>query len=217
MVLSGMSQIMLTLSRLAQDLIIFTMPEFNYFILPDSFCTGSSIMPQKNNPDVCELVRAKSSRVKAAELMVYDIVKASPSGYNRDLQEAKEPFIDGISITRSSLTIMSAMLDATKINKGNLIQGFTKDVFATDFALELVADGVPFRDAYQSVKENLDSLSKINPIEAVQKKTHTGAPLGLNWKRYQEQLLEVNKNTKKIKRSYEKSITSLMGIPYEVR
>ena len=73
--------------------------------------------------------------------------------------------------------------------------------------MELVADGVPFRDAYQSVKENLDSLSKINPIEAVQKENSYRRPFGINWKRYQEQKEKVNKNSKKIKRSYEKSIT----------
>ena len=87
---------MLSLSRLAQDFMLFTMPEFDYFTLPAEFCTGSSIMPQKQNPDVCELVRARALKVKAAELGVYDLIKGSPTGYNRDLQEAKELFMEGI-------------------------------------------------------------------------------------------------------------------------
>ncbi|MCF7847572.1 MAG: argininosuccinate lyase, partial [Kiritimatiellales bacterium] len=120
-VLGAMSQVMLSLSRLAQDFMLFTMPEFDYFKLPAEFCTGSSIMPQKQNPDVCELVRAKASRVKAAELGVYDLVKGSPTGYNRDLQEAKELFMEGIATTRACLRIMAPLVKATKANKQKLI------------------------------------------------------------------------------------------------
>ena len=150
-VLSSMSQVMLTLSRLAQDFMIFTMPEFEYFRLPAEFCTGSSIMPQKQNPDVCELVRAKASRVKAAELGVYDLIKGSPTGYNRDLQDAKELFMEGINTTRASLRILAPMVEQTKANEQALIDGFTPDVFATDRALELVGEGMPFRDAYHYI------------------------------------------------------------------
>ena len=86
-------------------------------------------MPQKQNPDVCELVRAKASRVKAAELAVYDLVKGAPSGYNRDLQEAKEPFMEGLAMTRSSLQIMTPMLAETTVNKAALLAGFPRMFF----------------------------------------------------------------------------------------
>ena len=104
-ILGALSQVMLTLSRLAQDLMLFTMPEFAYFVLPAEYCTGSSIMPQKKNPDVLELVRAKTSRVAAAAEGVYALLKGLPTGYNRDLQEAKEPFMEGLATTRASLRI----------------------------------------------------------------------------------------------------------------
>ncbi len=180
-ILGAMSQVMLSLSRMAQDLMLFTMPEFGYFTLPDELTTGSSIMPQKKNPDVIELVRARASRVKACELAVYDLVKGSPSGYNRDLQDAKEPFMEGVATTRACLRVLSPFVQAIRVNKDALIAGFTPDVFATDRALELVGEGMAFRDAYHYVKENLDELEKMDPTQAIAKKTHLGAPMGIDW------------------------------------
>ena len=115
--MSSMSQVMLSLSRIAQDLLIFTMPEFNYFKVADNFLTGSSIMPQKNNLDICELIRAKSSSVKSCELAIYDIVKSAPSGYNRDLQETKQPFFEGVSTTISCLEILTSLIYTLKVIK----------------------------------------------------------------------------------------------------
>ncbi len=181
LVLDGMSQVMLTLSRLAQDLMLFTMPEFAYFTLPAEYCTGSSIMPQKKNPDVLELVRAKAARVRAHASAVYDLSRGLPSGYNRDLQEAKEPFLEGIAATRSSVRVMNGLIAGTTVNRDALRKGFTPDVFATDRALELVGEGMPFRDAYHHVKNNLHELAQLNPEAAIRKKVHEGAPLGLDF------------------------------------
>jgi argininosuccinate lyase len=180
-ILGAMSQVMLSLSRMAQDLMLFTMPEFGYFTLPDELCTGSSIMPQKKNADVIELVRARASKVKACELAVYDLIKGLPSGYNRDLQDAKEFFMDGVSTTRACLRVLAPFVEAIQVNKEKLLAGFTPDVFATDRALELVGEGMPFRDAYHHVKENLGELEAMNPTQAIAKKTHLGAPLGIDW------------------------------------
>ena len=216
MVLGAMSQVMLTLSRVAQDFMLFTMPEFDYFKLPPEFCTGSSIMPQKQNPDVCELVRAKASRVKAAELGVYDLIKGSPTGYNRDLQEAKELFMEGIATTRSCLRILAPMVKATKVNKKALINGFTPDVFATDRALELVGEGMPFRDAYHHVKENLQELGSIDPVEAIKLKTHLGAPLGLDWEYFKNRTAAIKENVRTERRAFNKAISKLLGVTYPV-
>jgi len=216
-VLGAMSQVMLTLSRLAQDFMLFTMPEFDYFKLPAEFCTGSSIMPQKQNPDVCELVRAKATRVKAAELAVYDLIKGSPTGYNRDLQEAKEPFMEGIANTRACLRILTPMVKATKINKKALIKGFSPDVFATDRALELVGEGMPFRDAYHHVKENLHELENIDPVEAIQLKTHLGAPLGLDWDYFKSRAAAVKETVREERKAFNKAISKLLGSPYPLK
>ncbi len=190
-ILSAMSQVMLTLSRMAQDLMIFTMPEFAYFTLPDELCTGSSMMPQKKNPDVIELVRARATKVKACELAVYDLIKGTPSGYNRDLQDAKEFFMDGVATTRACLRVLSPFVEAIQVNKKALKDGFTPDVFATDRALELVGEGMPFRDAYHYVKENLAELGKMDPAKALAQKTHLGAPMGIDWTLLKERLTAV--------------------------
>jgi argininosuccinate lyase len=110
-------------------------------------------MPQKQNPDVCELVRARATRVKTAELGVYDLIKGAPTGYNRDLQEAKALLMEGVAMTRGCLRIMTPLVKATQVNRKALLKGFTPDVFATDRALELVAEGMPFRDAYNHVNK----------------------------------------------------------------
>ncbi len=213
-ILSALSQTMLTLSRLAQDLMLFTMPEFGYFSLPPEYGTGSSIMPQKKNPDVLELVRAKSSRVLAHAVGVYELVKAAPSGYNRDLQEAKEPFMDGFHIMRSSTRIMGALVEKLSVNRDALLKGFTPDVFATDRALELVAEGMPFRDAYHHVKENLAELENTDPVKAVAKKTHLGAPMGLDYAQYRKRIGTVQSIVQHNRNAFHEAVSKLLGAAY---
>ena len=181
-ILSALGQAMLTLSRLAQDLILFSMPEFGYFRLPAEFTTGSSIMPQKRNPDVPELLRAKAAKVLAYANLVAEIVRAAPSGYNRDLQETKAPFMEGFELAISSLRILDPLVAGLEVDAAALRRGFGPEVYATDRALELVAQGMPFRDAYHQVKANLDQLAGYDPDAALAAKRHLGAPLGLDFK-----------------------------------
>ena len=180
-ILSALGQAMLTLSRLAQDLILFSMPEFAYFRLPAEFTTGSSIMPQKRNPDVLELLRAKAAKVLSHANFAAEIVRAAPSGYNRDLQETKAPFMEGFELAISSLRILAPLVAGLEVDAAALRRGFGPDVFATDRALELVAQGMPFRDAYHEVKSNLDRLAGKSPDDALAAKRHLGAPLGLDF------------------------------------
>ncbi len=210
-ILSAMTQVMLTLSRLAQDLILFTMPEFNYFVLPAAFCTGSSIMPQKRNPDVLELVRAKASKVLSGFVCVADLVKGTPSGYNRDLQEAKGPFMKGIAMTRSSLRIMKRLVAGTTVNRDALLAAFTPDVFAADRALERVAEGMPFRDAYHHVKEHLDELKSIDPQQAIARKKHLGAPAGLDLPMLASRVKGATSFARDKEQDFAKAVKRLMG------
>ena len=211
-ILNAMGQVMLTLSRLAQDLVLFTMPEFGYFELPAEFCTGSSIMPQKRNPDVLELMRAKAAKVQACASATYDLIKSLPSGYNRDLQEAKELFMSGIGITRSSLRILSPLISGTKVNEKALLAGFTPDVFATDRALELVAQGMPFRDAYHHVKEHLSELENMNAHDAIARKTHLGATAGLDWAWLGAQVRKATGFAGSERRAFQKAAAKLLGV-----
>ncbi len=213
-ILSALSQIMITLSRLAEDLLIFTMPEFGYFSLPPDMCTGSSIMPQKNNPDVLELVRARAARVMACAQAVMDIIKGLPSGYNRDLQEAKEPFMLGLMMTRASLRIMASLVAGLKVNREALRRGFTPAVFATDHALSLVARGMPFRDAYHYVKKHLEEFEGLDPAKAIALKTHVGATAGLDFTGMARQLAAERTFVSAEKRRFFRVISRLLRVPY---
>lgn len=186
--LFALTQIMLTLSRLAEDLVLYTMPEFAYFVLPREYCTGSSIMPQKYNPDVCELIRSRTARVMGAANTVATTLKAMPGGYNRDLQDTKEHYIDGFKTTRMCLRIMNRLVAKLRPLPENLLRAFSPEVFATDRALELVAGGMTFRDAYHSVRNNLQDLRTMDPAEAILAKTHCGATAGLDFDSYAAQI-----------------------------
>lgn len=210
-ILGAMSQAMLTLSRLAQDLILFSMPEFGYFRLPPDCCTGSSIMPQKNNPDVLELLRARTAVLQSHAGTVFNIVQSSPSGYNRDLQEAKEPFLAGIEITRQSLRIMKLIFAGIEVDRERLLAAFTPEVFATDRALELVAEGMPFRDAYHHVKGNLAELEDCDPVAAINAKTHLGAPCGIDFKALEKSTREQINLARRSERKIGRRLSKLIG------
>lgn len=188
--LNALAAIMVTLSRLAEDLILYSMPEFGYFSLPKAFCTGSSIMPQKYNPDVCELLRAKAARVLASANGAMEILRAMPGAYNRDLQETKELYIEGFRTTRAALRIMNQLIGGLQACPERLRAGFSPAVFATDQALQLVAGGMPWRDAYHQVRDHLENLSMMDPDAALAAKTHLGATAGLDFDLYKAQIHE---------------------------
>jgi argininosuccinate lyase len=192
LILSGLSQIMLDLSKLAQDLILFSTEEFGFFELPEDFCTGSSIMPQKKNPDILEIMKAKASTVFSYLSQTLNITKSLPSGYNRDLQETKKPLLHSFEITISSLKIMEGLLKGLKLNKDNMLKAVKKDKsYAADLASILVIKGIPFREAYQKVgsvlkddninlgqlglaKEEIESLT--DPVKNIYLKKSIGMP-----------------------------------------
>ncbi len=179
-ILNAVEQVMLTLSKLAQDIILFSMPEFAYFNLPEELCPGSSIMPQKKNPGMLELIRAKTSTVSALNMQIKGIIKALPSGYNRDFQETKRAFMEGLDVGLSSVRIMSLTIEKLGINEENLVKGFRPEIFATDRAFELVSEGMSFRDAYREVGLNLETLNEMDPYEAIENRTSTGTSGRLN-------------------------------------
>jgi len=213
-ILSAATQVMLTLSRLAEDVVLFMMPEFGYFKLAPEYCTGSSIMPQKQNPDVFELVRARAARVLADANSVMVVLKGLPGGYQRDLQETKEPFMNGIGITRHALRAVRLVMENMTVDEDALLRGFSPGVFATDRALELVAIGVPFRDAYNDVKENLDALGAVDPRSAIRQKVHEGAPAGLDFKALKRRADDGLKFVKSSRRRYYSAISKLLGVSY---
>jgi argininosuccinate lyase len=153
LIVDGICQIMMDMNKIATDLIIFSMDEFGYFKLPKELCTGSSIMPQKKNPDVLEIVRAKSSLVNGYSVQIKGINTNLISGYNRDLQLTKEPLMKSIDIAKESLKIMNLVLSSIEINSERCKKAMTSELFATEEALKLVKKGMAFRDAYKKVGE----------------------------------------------------------------
>ncbi len=142
---------MLHLSRLAEDLIIWASEEFGYVDLPDKLCTGSSIMPNKKNPDVLELIRGKSGRVLGDYVALSTVIKGLPMSYNRDLQEDKEPVFDAVRTLKGSLVGMRKIIDGLKPNRERMEQNAGNLTLATDLANYLVRKGVPFREAHHVV------------------------------------------------------------------
>ena len=173
-ILDAVEQVMLTLSKLAQDMIFFSLPEFGYFSLPDEVCTGSSIMPQKKNPDVLELIRARAATLSSLSQQVKAVIRSLPSGYNRDFQETKAPFVQGIRLGMISVRVMELVIGRLKVHREALAAGFRPEIYATDYALELVRQGVPFRDAYRRVAADLDSLKQRDPVQALKDKSSSG-------------------------------------------
>ena len=148
-----MSSVMCDLNKLSTDLMLFSMSEFGYISLPKEFCTGSSIMPQKKNPDVLELIRAKYYVVLGEEFKVKSMIGNLMSGYNRDLQLTKEPLMNSIETTKSCLRMMALVLSGIKVNEENCKKAMTPELYATEEAYRLVKKGVPFRDAYRKIGE----------------------------------------------------------------
>lgn len=146
------SLLMTHLSRFSEELVLWTSAQFNFIDLPDRFCTGSSIMPQKKNPDVPELVRGKTGRVNGHLISLLTLMKSQPLAYNKDNQEDKEPLFDTVDTLRDCLRAFADMIPAIEANKDVMAEaarrGFST---ATDLADYLVRKGIPFRDSHEIV------------------------------------------------------------------
>lgn len=150
--LSCLSLIMVHLSRFAEEMVMWCSWEFKFIELDDAFSTGSSIMPQKKNPDIAELVRGKSGRVFGSLMTLLTVMKGLPLAYNKDMQEDKEVTFDAVDTVLICIDTFSAMLETAKVLKGNMRQAAAKGfINATDCADYLVKKGLPFRDAYKAV------------------------------------------------------------------
>lgn len=178
--LSDLSLIMMHLSRFSEELILWNSNEYQFVEMDDAFSTGSSIMPQKKNPDICELVRGKTGRVYGDLMSLMTVMKGTPLAYNKDMQEDKEPAFDAIDTVKDSLFVFDGMLETLTFHKDvmekSASRGFTN---ATDAADYLVTKGIPFRDAHaiighmvlycidqkKSIEElSLDELHEMSPV-----------------------------------------------------
>jgi len=161
--------LMAHLSRLAEELVIWSTQEFNFIVLDDAHTTGSSIMPQKKNPDVAELARGKTGRVYGNLMAMLTVMKGLPLAYNRDLQEDKESLFDTIDTVKLSLSVLRSTIKTMAVNTDEMEEAAQADfITATDYADYLVKKGVPFRVAHEVVgelvKECVDSGKKLSDL-----------------------------------------------------
>lgn len=208
--LHDLVQIMNDLSKVATDIIIFSAPEFGYFTLPEKFCPGSSLMPQKRNPCPLEIIRAKSATLQGFLFQTLEIVRALPSGYNRDFQETKRPIMQGLEITNISLKVFSQIFSELQVNRKTCIDAFTPELFATDQVLKLTKEGIPFRDAYKQVAKNPHHVSEMDPVVNILSKKHQGATgnlgIAISYSKLRENRKWLDSETKK----WSDKITHLM-------
>lgn len=190
MFLDHAGYIALTISKLAQDLMLFTLPEFGYFSLPRELCTGSSIMPQKKNPDGLELARSRTSLIVSAASRVKDMIKSLPSGYNRDFQDTKESLMEGVAASLELVRIMDLMTEKLEVHPEALIEACTPELYATDKVMDNVLKGGNFRDSYKNVGLNLDKVERDDdPVASMKKRTVIGSAGNLRIE-YAEGVLE---------------------------
>lgn len=150
--LSNSSLLMMHLSRLCEELLLWSSHEFNFVSLSDNYSTGSSIMPQKKNPDMAELIRGKSGRVYGNLMSLLTVMKGLPLTYNKDLQEDKEGMFDSADTILTSLSVMDGMLSTMTVNRVNMEKATEQDFSnATELADYLAAKGLPFREAHELV------------------------------------------------------------------
>ncbi len=160
---SALAVTMMHLSRLSEDLIFWISQEAGWVELGDAFCTGSSLMPQKKNPDMCELTRGKCGRVYGDLTTLLAVMKGLPLAYNRDMQEDKEPLFDAIDQTKLVLSVYAPMVASMKVNKDRMLDAASDPaLMATDLAEWLVKRGVPFRDAHHRVGRLVALTRKID-------------------------------------------------------
>ena len=187
MALQAALHAMQDLRRLAWDLSLFTTSEFGFVKLPGAYTTGSSIMPNKANPDVVELLRA-SAAVPEAAIVEIQSVLSLPSGYQRDLQLTKAPLIRGMKSSLRALAIVPALVDGLTFDEDAMRESISVEMYATDLAQEQAARGVPFRQAYADAKQKLDDLEDVDPAASLAQRVSPGACADLQLDRLRQRL-----------------------------
>jgi argininosuccinate lyase len=174
MVLQALLHALQDVRRLAWDLSLFTTGEFDFVKLPDQYTTGSSIMPNKSNPDVVELLRGRAATIEAA-IVEIQATLSLPSGYQRDLQLTKAPLIRGTGSALQALAIVPSLVNGLEFKQENMLEAITPEMFATDIALQNAASGVPFREAYLMAKRQMGETAQLDVQESLARRISPGA------------------------------------------
>ncbi len=189
-IMHACSQIMITLSRFAEDMLLYTTSEYDLFDVDEKLCSGSSIMPQKKNLDIMEVLRARSHLVIGHTQTASSMISGLPSGYNVDFGETKELFMDSVEVAIESVEIVRLVLKTLTPNEKKMKESMTSDLFAAHAAYELVEKGMPFRDAYKKIGLSLDSLPEYDAVDVLKQSAHIGGPGNLQLKNISNEIKE---------------------------
>jgi argininosuccinate lyase len=226
-IVQALAQIMLDLSKFAQDVMLFTTLEYGFFLLPQELCTGSSIMPQKRNVGIMELVRARTQTMLALQQQILGIISGLPSGFNMDYQETKRPFMEALDLVLESLEICTLVAQNIRVNLPNLVAACTFELFAADRAYEMAAqEQIPFRDAYRIVGKEVtakidaaraagqplptESLSEL--VQRLHARNHLGGSGNLGLEQTAQQLSNVEKIWQARSEQFAAAITRLVDM-----
>lgn len=221
-IVQALAQIMLDLSKLAQDILLFSTVEYGFFQIPQELCTGSSIMPQKRNLGVMELVRARAQTMLALQQQILGIVSGLPSGYNMDYQETKRPFMEALDLVQESLEICTLVVSKLEVNTERLTTACTFELFAADRAYELAnVAKLPFRDAYRIVGAEVTAQLDRHvpfPVESQEElakrlaaRSHLGGAGNLGLQGIQKQLEEARTIWDRRTETFTAAIQKLVG------
>lgn len=193
-IMSALAQLMMTLGKIANDLILFTSYEFNFFTVDSSLTTGSSIMPHKHNLDIMEVVRANVSVIFSYQIQIQTVAHNLISGYHKDLKISKKALIDAFEIASSSIAIVKLLFENMRPNQKRLEEILNAEIFAADEVNKLVKKGMPFREAYQKIGSALKDVKKQDARKNILGKKHLGATGNLGLKYYAATLRQLKKN-----------------------
>jgi len=221
-IVQALAQIMLDLSKLAQDILLFSTAEYGFFQVPQELYTGSSIMPQKRNLGVMELVRARTQTVLAWQQQILGVVSGLPSGYNMDYQETKRPFMEALDVVQESLEICTLVVNGLDVDTERLVAACTFELFAADRAYELATTAnLPFRDAYRIVAAEVTALldrhqslpaeSQEQLVQRLAARSHQGGAGNLGLVQAHSRLEEVETAWKKRIETFTTAIQNLVG------
>ena len=173
-IVQALTQVMLDLSKLAQDIMLGTTAEYGFFKISDSLLTGSSIMPQKKNLGAVELLRGRAQVMLAYQQQILGILAGLPSGYNMDSQDTKKPFMDALDLAAQSAAVAALFVSQIEPDEERMAEACSPELFATDIAYDLVRGGTAFRDAYREIAGKLDDLPGQDPRAHLEHRTHQG-------------------------------------------
>jgi argininosuccinate lyase len=188
--LNAFASIGLTMEKFLWDVSLYSMQEFGFLKLPDAFTTGSSIMPQKRNPDVVELARGRCRELRGYAAMVRELASGLPSNYHRDLQLLKKPLFGAVSTVQTWLDVLIALVPALEVDAAKAEAACSDDIYGAHQAYVLVEQGIPFRDAYMQVAGQLES-SSFKPDRGALNATHLGGAGNLGLEHIEAELSAV--------------------------